>query len=217
MHRLFEDLLGQYSIKPEFIEPLKYQLEYTYHSLNKGNSGMESSFKTQIIEINKKLDNIEEKHYALNQMDKETFLKFQFKYVAEKNLVEKELSKCNSTGISNLGNTIEKAINISRNLHTMWQLGDAKKKENLQKLVFPDGIYYTREKGAFRTERVNSVFALIASLSGGSIENKKGQNTFSSSLSPSAERGGFEPPIPFWGIHAFQACAFSHSAISPYS
>jgi hypothetical protein len=30
-----------------------------------------------------------------------------------------------------------------------------------------------------------------------------------------AERQGFEPWIPC-GIHAFQACAFSHSAISPH-
>ncbi len=30
-----------------------------------------------------------------------------------------------------------------------------------------------------------------------------------------AENEGFEPPIPFWGIHAFQACALSHSANSP--
>ena len=30
-----------------------------------------------------------------------------------------------------------------------------------------------------------------------------------------AERGGFEPPIPFRGIHAFQACLFNHSSIFP--
>ena len=30
-----------------------------------------------------------------------------------------------------------------------------------------------------------------------------------------AERGRFELPIPFWGIHAFQACLLSHSSISP--
>gem|GEM_PF-3164773 len=30
-----------------------------------------------------------------------------------------------------------------------------------------------------------------------------------------AERRGFEPRIPFWSIHAFQACALSHSATSP--
>ena len=32
-----------------------------------------------------------------------------------------------------------------------------------------------------------------------------------------AERGGFEPPIRFWRIHAFQACLLSHSSISPLS
>jgi hypothetical protein len=30
-----------------------------------------------------------------------------------------------------------------------------------------------------------------------------------------AEREGFEPSMPFWSMHAFQACAFNHSAISP--
>ena len=31
-----------------------------------------------------------------------------------------------------------------------------------------------------------------------------------------AERQGFEPRIPFWGIHAFQACLFNHSSTSPF-
>ena len=31
-----------------------------------------------------------------------------------------------------------------------------------------------------------------------------------------AEREGFEPSVPFWGTHAFQACTFNHSDISPY-
>ena len=32
----------------------------------------------------------------------------------------------------------------------------------------------------------------------------------------SAEKAGFEPAIPFRGIHAFQACLFNHSSISPF-
>jgi hypothetical protein len=30
-----------------------------------------------------------------------------------------------------------------------------------------------------------------------------------------AERAGFEPAIPFWSIHTFQACSFNHSDTSP--
>src|SRR5471032_3432106 len=32
-----------------------------------------------------------------------------------------------------------------------------------------------------------------------------------------AERGGFEPPIGYEPIHAFQACDFNHSSTSPAS
>ena len=31
-----------------------------------------------------------------------------------------------------------------------------------------------------------------------------------------AERVGFEPTVHFWCTHAFQACSFSHSDISPF-
>ena len=39
--------------------------------------------------------------------------------------------------------------------------------------------------------------------------------TFYIFLNYMAERAGFEPAIPFWSIHAFQACALSRSATSP--
>ncbi len=32
-----------------------------------------------------------------------------------------------------------------------------------------------------------------------------------------AERRGFEPRKPFWSLHAFQACLFNHSSISPFA
>ena len=41
--------------------------------------------------------------------------------------------------------------------------------------------------------------------------------TYDFNFSILAERGGFEPPIPFRGIHAFQACLFNHSSTSPCS
>ena len=34
-------------------------------------------------------------------------------------------------------------------------------------------------------------------------------------VKPTAERAGFEPAKPFRGLHAFQACLFNHSSISP--
>ena len=34
---------------------------------------------------------------------------------------------------------------------------------------------------------------------------------FKVGLSMLAERGGFEPPLPLWGKHDFQSCAFSRT------
>ena len=42
---------------------------------------------------------------------------------------------------------------------------------------------------------------------------KSNQTTFP--LNNFAERRGFEPRKPFWSLHAFQACLFNHSSISP--
>lgn len=64
------------------------------------------------------------------------------------------------------GNLIhKKAIEISAKLNTIWDSGDVKQKERLQKLVFPKGIIYDRISGVVRTEKVNPIFAAISTIS----------------------------------------------------
>ena len=46
--------------------------------------------------------------------------------------------------------------------------------------------------------------------------NRSNSRIYNFNFSTFAERRGFEPRIPFWGIHAFQACLFNHSSTSPY-
>ncbi|MFY0254806.1 hypothetical protein ACDQ55_12715 [Chitinophaga sp. 30R24] len=54
---------------------------------------------------------------------------------------------------------------------------DAGMKEKLQKLIFSEGIGYDRKNEVFRTGKVNEVFALIASLSGNTGSNEKGDKS----------------------------------------
>ncbi len=213
MHTLFQGFIGQYVVRPELMEPLKYTLEYVYHQLNKDNGEQERLLKERLKEVDAKLDTIEEKHYALNQMDATTFEKFKLKYLDEKKVIAKELSKCDS-GISNLGKAVEKAVTISANLQTTWALGDVTVKDRLQKLVFPDGIYYTRENGAFLTKRVNSVFELINRFTGSYEGNKNGTDASFLSQSLSAEREGFEPPEVLPST-VFKTASLNRSDISP--
>ena len=66
-------------------------------------------------------------------------------------------------------------------------------KEKLQRLLFPDGIYYNREKDTVRAERVNGVFQLIAQLTGSFDIKETGQTRNISDLSCSVELRGVEP------------------------
>ncbi len=59
-------------------------------------------------------------------------------------------------------------------------------KSDLQKLVFPEGVYYNLQTQSFRTEKVNFIFELIATSSGTPPEKKKGTSYLIDYLSLSA-------------------------------
>lgn len=77
--------------------------------------------------------------------------------------------------ISNPDFALNKALELSTELNTVWTSSDVKKKERLQKLVFPEGVVYDRKNNTFRTPKVNVIFELIAGLQRITEENKKGQ------------------------------------------
>ncbi len=47
-------------------------------------------------------------------------------------------------------------------------------KQRLQKLIFPSGILYNKQKGEVRTSKINSLFAQIEPLERGLSKKKKG-------------------------------------------
>jgi len=63
--------------------------------------------------------------------------------------------------------------------------------------VFPEGIYYDREKHAFRTPKVNYIFELIARQSSNLDENGRATKHLFDDLSPAAEKAGL-PAHSVW-------------------
>jgi site-specific DNA recombinase len=85
------------------------------------------------------------------------------RFKEEKAVLQKELAN-SSNRISNLQKCIDSAINYSSKLNTLWTCADYHQKQQIQFLVFPNGIRYNRKKDESRTERVNSVFSYIVQL-----------------------------------------------------
>ena len=214
LNEQFKTILQQFSFNESYMEIIKVQLSKVYEKKNVSNKEEEIQMKKQLTEIETKLEKLEEK-YIMEEIDREMYQKFASKYKQEKKQIGDNLEKLDAKS-SNLEEFIDFTIKISSKLDSYWSNLDFKTKQRLQYLLFPEGIYFDKKNQAVRTERVNEVFNTISSISEELQQEKKGQTNTTINLSLSVERAGFEPAIPFGGIHTFQACSFNHSDTSPF-
>ena len=145
--------------------------------------------KANLKEVQKKIDSIEEEFYITKLMPAETYQKFFQKFSTEKEQIVKNLEQVVSNN-SNHEDLLSKAINFSLKLPTTWASANVNEKENLQKLIFPDGVTYNRKNGTFRTEKINEMFRYIATLNCITGENEKGQIGNETNLSNSVGMAG---------------------------
>ncbi|WP_133994079.1 recombinase family protein [Dinghuibacter silviterrae] len=193
LHELFEETLERLATKEDLAATIQHRLESFFYEVSKDRLEQQPALKRQLSDIDSKIDSLQEAFFITKEMDRDTYEKFKARYQRERQNIEEKLADC-SLVISNLSECIEKAVILSRKLRTVWASSDIGRKEDLQKLVFPEGIHYDRENDAFRTTEMNIIFKLIAELADDPEGIKKGTNYLIDLLSPSAEREGFEPP-----------------------
>ena len=120
------------------------------------------------------------------------FDKYASKYIEEKNAIEKHLASCGNQ-VSNLEKSLDAVLSYAGKLNTMWDSADYSQKQQLQNLIFPDGMYYCKKKETYRNNRVDSVFLCMSKLAGILKENKNGKNGFKTTFPMFVENSGFEP------------------------
>lgn len=72
-------------------------------------------------------------------------------------------------------------------------MGDYADKQQLQNLIFPEGMYYNRKNDQCRTPRINSVFAYMTALTQFSGKEKTDNKTLISNVAGCVAKSGFEP------------------------
>ena len=113
-----------------------------------------------------------EERYAVGELKKDIFEKFNLRITAEVETLKTELAETLFDS-SNLNPIVEKGILIAENLSQLWLSSDFSHKQKLQYLVFPDGILYNKKKDRVLTQKVNALFAEIPLLKQVSAENEK--------------------------------------------
>ena len=204
LNELFVTLLRKYELnhqhqnllKTILAEKLRQKLAERYQDTE--------LLKKKLSEKKSMLEKAEQKYIA-DEISREVYQKHTEKLSAEIAELGTEMQSVTIRS-SNIEKAVEKCLVLAQNLSQSWVSAGFEQKQRLQRLVFPEGILYNKQKGEVRTERVNSLFAAIPLLAQVSAEKKKGDSSKNRLKSSEVPRTGFEPARPFGHHHLKVAC-----------
>jgi hypothetical protein len=158
MHELFEDLLACFVVREEYMSAIIHSHEHAYQESTKEQREQEAILKTQLAEVEKDMATIKRNFRVKELMDQATYLELYHPCEEQRTSIIQQLSKIVRT-ISNPSELIAGVVRLCTKLNTVWASGSAALKEDLQRLIFPQGILYDKENRVFRTPEVNSAFS----------------------------------------------------------
>jgi len=191
LNGLFFELLKKYQYNPKNKETLTQLLkeEVKFQMGNKLTD--EKVIRKNLTEKKSFLVKLEQK-FINDEITKEIYQNHIEKTNEEIHSLEKQFD--NTFGKSStLEKAVEKCMKIAQNLSSAWLSGDYISKQKLQKLVFPEGIIYNKEKNEVLPFRINSLFSAIPLLERVSEENKNGDFSQNRQNSSKVPRTGIEP------------------------
>ena len=193
LHKRFEAILESVTISAEedILILIKQELTAQYHASHEEERITIAALENQVQDAEKKIKRLEDR-FVEEEIDREMFLRYKEKFTQEREEIVKRLGE-GQNKVSNLEKTIDEIINYALKLAPGWAFGGYDEKQLIQKVLFPEGFYYNREKDQVRTPRINSVFAHIASLAWVSENEKTGNFTAKSDVAGWVGAHGFEP------------------------
>ena len=151
----------------------------------------ELTLRKQFKEVEDKLNKLEEK-YIIDAINKESYDKFYNIFKEERQSILIKLEKY-QIKVSNLEKNVNKMIEFSSNIPSLWTSSDYSSKIKLQKMIFPEGIEFDKEKRVCRTHSVNPVFVYLSRFNKGFEQKKIGINEMNFNYANLVGATGFEP------------------------
>ena len=91
---------------------------------------------------------------------------------------------------------VDRAMLMCCQLGDLWVDGDFESRQELQKLVFPSGIFLDKENCNYRTENENEAFKVMRLFSSNYKNEKEKATTENARLSPCVGMRRLERPTP---------------------
>ncbi len=204
LNDLFVATLSQFEYNKKYKTRIATKLFEAIRDAVKTSAEDHKLLRKKITEKEKQLEQVEER-FVLGEINKELYEKYSQKMKKELAEINKQITN-SSLDSSNLKMAVEKTMALAENLSQLWVSASYEDKQHLQKLIFPEGAVYSKQKHEVRTERVNTLFSAIAEQARVSAENKNGDSSKNRHKSTRVPGTGFEPARPFEHHHLKVAC-----------
>lgn len=191
MHNNFVHLLNNKSADSTYSNVYKKALEYIYNKETSSGKTKQEVFSKQLNEIKEKLYKTEER-FACGEIDRDIYNKVSEKFKSEIRAIDESIEKSNLK-LSNPEKAIRFIVDLSSKLSTTWDLNDYSQKQNVQKMLFPDGLRYNIENDEYLTPRWVSPIVVTSYISSVLKEKKNGIPDNLSEISRLVARSGVEP------------------------
>ena len=173
LNELFSATLSEYCIDKSLSTVLEKKVLDVINEKLKDEHQDSKIIKDKLKELQVKKINLEDR-FINEEIPLDLYKKYNEKYNLEEQALKQEMGNYLEIS-SNLEIAVKKGLKIAQNIGQVWVSSDFDNKTKIQKLVFPEGIAYDRQKNEFRTFRVNTIFSLIADVARVSEQKKIGQ------------------------------------------
>ena len=194
LHEKYAEILNGYKIPDSIVPVFKEVLKNTYYEYHQEQDEIRTMALKKKTELEKQQEQVGIR-YGLGEISHEIY-NTTSNYIGKQiNDVEQTLAECQQD-YSNLINYIDEAIVFVNNLGTSWRNAQFNERQNLQKLIFPEGIYFDKQSDSYRTIRENEALSIFKRISTSYNADKEKAATDSALLSPLVGMRRLERPTP---------------------
>ena len=194
LHQKYTALLSEYRIPTELLPILSMTLKKVFQEYNEDKGDARRILLKRKTECEKRIRMVQVR-YGLGEIGEEVYENTMTCLRGDMVEIERGLDEA-SKNLSNLQKYIDDVISMSCKLGALWNEGNFSTRQKLQKLVFPSGVLFDKEKDDYRTETENEVFKIFRRFTATYEGEKEKATTDFARLSPSVGMRRLERPTP---------------------
>lgn len=195
-NQLFLKLLERYRYPNQIKQLIKMQLIKMFNHFQHDASENDQSLESRLKNFEKKKKELTIRH-GLGEIDKDTYAVTMEHLKDEMQGIYEELNTV-PVKISNAEKLLESSLKKLQNLSVLWDYSDLENKRRIQKVVFPEGIFYDSKNREYLTRKINGFVLVTFNLSKEYALNKNGNSQFFHENSHIVARSRLE--LPTFGL-----------------